>query len=52
MNEARRYNKGKLRYELISPIALEEIAKVYTKGADKYTLYDENGDILDDGSNN
>jgi hypothetical protein len=48
----RRYNKGKIRYELISNIALKEIAKVYTNGAEKYTDYGENGDILYDGSNN
>jgi len=48
----RRYNKGKLRYELISGIALEEIAKVYTAGAEKYTDYAEDGSITYDGSNN
>ena len=55
MNEetkGRRYNKGKLRYDLISNIALKEIVKVYTKGAEKYTDYDENGNIVYDGSNN
>jgi hypothetical protein len=50
--KGRRYNKGKLRYELISSIALEEIAKVYTNGAEKYTDYDEKGNIIYDGSNN
>lgn len=45
--EARRYNKGKLRYELISKIANEEKAKVYTLGAHKYTLYkDLEGNII------
>lgn len=48
----RRYNKGKLRYELISSIALEEIAKVYTNGAEKYTIRDENNNIIEDGANN
>jgi hypothetical protein len=48
----RRYNKGKLRYELISNIALEEIAKVYTAGADKYTVLDNAGNIVSDGANN
>lgn len=44
MAEARRYNKGKIRYELISKIATEEKAKVYTLGAHKYTIYrDKNG---------
>lgn len=50
--KGRRYNKGKLRYELISTIALEEIAKVYTIGAEKYTIRDELGNIVEDGSNN
>ncbi len=48
----RRYNKGKLRYELISDIALEEIAKVYTNGAEKYTDRDDDGNIIYDGANN
>lgn len=51
-NNARRYNKGKLQYELIPSIALKEIAKVYTKGAEKYTLYDEQGNVISDGANN
>lgn len=49
---ARRYNKGKLRYSLVSPIALKELAKVYTLGAEKYTVYNEDGSIKDDGANN
>jgi hypothetical protein len=36
---ARRYNKGKLRYDLISQEALKELVEVYTRGAHKYTLY-------------
>lgn len=52
MGIARRYNKGKTRYELISPIGLEELANVYTKGAEKYTLYNEDGSIKEDGANN
>lgn len=52
MKRGLRYNSGKLRYELISNIALEEIAKVYTNGAEKYTTRDENGNIVIDGSNN
>ncbi|MFW6247336.1 MAG: dATP/dGTP diphosphohydrolase domain-containing protein [bacterium] len=51
-DKARRYNKGKLRYELISSIALKEIAKVYTKGAEKYTVRDDDGNIVSDGANN
>jgi len=50
--KARRYNAGKLRYELISSIALKEIAKIYTKGADKYTVRDEEGNVISDGANN
>jgi len=50
--KGRRYNKGKLRYELMSAVALEEIAKVYTNGAEKYTDYDEDGNMTYDGSNN
>lgn len=49
---ARRYNGGKLRYELIPHNALADLAEVYTKGAEKYTLYDDNGNIIDDGSDN
>lgn len=46
--KARRYNKGKLRYELIPQEALQMLANVYTRGAHKYTIYeDENGNIID-----
>jgi len=31
-----RYNAGKLRYDLFEPAAMEELAKVFTKGAEKY----------------
>jgi len=31
-----RHNKGKPRYDLISPIGLEALAKVYTTGAEEY----------------
>jgi hypothetical protein len=34
--EGLKYDQGKLRYDLIPPDALEEIAKVYTLGAEKY----------------
>lgn len=50
--EARRYNSGKNRYELISSIGLERLAEVYTKGAEKYTIRDEEGKIIDDGADN
>lgn len=38
---AKRYNKGKLRYELLPVNALEEVVEVYTKGAHKYTVYED-----------
>lgn len=31
-----RYNEGKLRYDLVNPIATEGLAKVFTFGANKY----------------
>lgn len=40
MDEAVKYDQGKLRYDLIPPEALEELAAVYTMGAAKYA--DEN----------
>lgn len=44
---AKRYNKGKLRYELIPQHALEKLVEVYTKGAHKYTVYeDEKGNRI------
>lgn len=49
---ARRYNNGKLRYDLISNIALREIARTYTYGAEKYTVRDDDGNIISDGANN
>ena len=45
--QGRRYNKGKLRYDLIPPIILEELAKVYTYGAHHYSDYeDEEGNLI------
>lgn len=41
MSKAKRYNKGKLRYELIPVNALEKVVEVYTKGAHKYTVYED-----------
>jgi len=66
--KARRYNSGKLRYELL-PDSLRHVVDVYTKGAHKYSLYrDTNGkvikgseipiekvgnyELIDDGANN
>lgn len=35
-SEALRYNEGKLRYDLLDPYAIAELAKVFTNGANKY----------------
>lgn len=44
--QAKRYNKGKLRYELLPTEALEKVVEVYTKGAHKYSIYeDEDGKL-------
>ena len=34
--EGLRYNQNKLRYDLLEPFAIEQLAKVFTKGAEKY----------------
>ncbi len=34
--QGKRYNQGKLRYDLLPPHPIEEIVKVLTKGAEKY----------------
>lgn len=34
--KGKKYDQGKLRFELIPPVAIEEIAKVQTFGANKY----------------
>lgn len=31
-----RFNSGKIRYDLLEPFAIEQLAKVFTKGAQKY----------------
>lgn len=36
VTEGRKDDKGKLRYDLIPPYAMEELARVYTIGAAKY----------------
>lgn len=36
MNEPRKDDKGKLRYDLIPPEIIEELARVYTAGSSKY----------------
>jgi hypothetical protein len=50
--EARRYNNNKIRHELIPTEFIDELAKVYTIGAEKYTIRDEEGRIIDDGADN
>lgn len=40
-NEGLRYNKGKLRYSLIPQFPLEKLAEVYTKGAHKYSRFED-----------
>lgn len=52
MKRAKRNNAGKYRYELISPVFLKELSKVYTMGAEKYTEFDALGNIVDDGADN
>lgn len=45
--EARRYNTGKLRYALLPHRPIRDLVEVYTKGAHKYTIYEnDNGDII------
>lgn len=36
--EGLRYNSGKLRYDLFEPRAMQELAKVFTRGAEKYAV--------------
>lgn len=36
MEEGKKYDQGKLRYDLIPPDALDALARVYTAGAEKY----------------
>lgn len=50
--KAKRYNKGKIRHELIPVEFTEALAKIFTMGAEKYTDYDEEGKVIYDGSNN
>ncbi len=43
---ARRYNKGKLRYELL-PNSIKYVIEVYTRGAHKYSIYkDKEGNLV------
>lgn len=34
--KALRFNSGKLRYDLLEPYAIQELVRVFTKGAEKY----------------
>lgn len=43
---------GKGRYDLISPIAMRELAKLLEKGALKYTIRDEAGNVVESGERN
>lgn len=52
LTKSLRYNSGKLRLELIPTHALQEVAKVFTYGASKYTVKDAEGKVLVDGSDN
>ena len=45
--QGRKFDGGKLRYDLIPVLALEETAKVVTKGAEKYD--DENWKLVPEG---
>ena len=45
--QGRKYDGGKLRYDLIPVLALEETTKVVTKGAEKYD--DENWKLVPEG---
>lgn len=47
-----RFNNDKLRYDLVHPLAHEDMVKVLTYGAKKYTVYDDDGNLLNDGANN
>lgn len=47
-----RYNQGKNRLSLVPTSAIEGIGEVLTYGANKYTVKDEQGNVLIDGANN
>lgn len=36
MKEGLRFNQNKIRYDLLEPFAIDQLAKVFTKGAEKY----------------
>ena len=37
--KGQRHNEGKIRYDLFEPFAMEQLAKVFTSGAEKYALW-------------
>lgn len=47
-----RFNTGKIRYDLVPTSAVEGIARVLSYGADKYTVKDEEGNIIVKGDDN
>lgn len=47
-----RKNAGKLRYSLAPRFAQQEYVRVWTKGAEKYTEKDEQGNVIRDGAHN
>lgn len=51
-NKGLRYNKGKVRLDLIPEFPINEIGKILTYGANKYTIVNENDDIIETGDNN
>lgn len=52
MKKARRYDTDKPKYHLIPPNFLKELAKVYTIGAEKYTIRDNEGNVIESGEDN
>lgn len=51
-NKGLRYNEGKLPYHLIPSSLTRELAKGLLYGKNKYTVKDDNGKIIIDGSDN
>lgn len=47
-----RFNSDKLRYDLVDPLAHEDMVKVLTYGANKYTVRDDDGNIINKGDDN
>lgn len=47
-----RYNEGKIKWSLVDFESLESMARVLMYGAEKYTVKDEEGNVLRTGANN